>query len=249
MPSPAMVALLASRRSPPAWSTRSRGGGGLVTLPALLAAGLPPHVALATNKGQAVFGATASALSFWRRGAVDRDRARARVRRRVRRVVLGAWRACWPCRSRPLRVVVIVLLLVRRRDPARAPRADAARPARRPARAARRAASPSRSLLGAYDGFFGPGTGSLLVIAFAIVFGDPLTRASGNAKIVNLASNLAAMLLFASRGAIRWPPHGRRQRARRHPARARDENGDRLVRAVVLLVVLAVVVKLAVDLR
>ena len=51
------------------------GGGGLVTLPALLAVGLPPHLALATNKGQAVFGAFASSSGYWRRGAVDRKRA------------------------------------------------------------------------------------------------------------------------------------------------------------------------------
>src|SRR5205085_7672596 len=58
--------------------------------------------------------------------------------------------------------------------------------------------------LGAYDGFFGPGTGSMLIIAFALCFGDSLTRASGNAKVVNLASNLAAFLTFARRGTIVW---------------------------------------------
>jgi len=51
------------------------GGGGLVTLPALLGVGLPPAAALATNKGQAIFGAVASFVSFWRRGGIDRARA------------------------------------------------------------------------------------------------------------------------------------------------------------------------------
>ena len=51
------------------------GGGGLLTVPALLAAGLPPHATLASNKGQAVFGAVSSAIGFWRRDGVDRDRA------------------------------------------------------------------------------------------------------------------------------------------------------------------------------
>src|SRR5512141_3147928 len=52
------------------------GGGGLVTVPALLAAGLPPHLAIATNKGQSVFGAGAALLRFARAGMVDPARAR-----------------------------------------------------------------------------------------------------------------------------------------------------------------------------
>ena len=52
-----------------------------------------------------------------------------------------------------------------------------------------------------------PGLGAvheLLIVAFVLVFGDTMTRASGNAKVVNLASNLAAVALFASRGVILW---------------------------------------------
>ncbi len=226
------------------------GGGGLVTLPALLAAGLPPHAALATNKGQAVFGATASALSFWRRGAVDRARAPLAFAAGF----IGSWlgaRGVLAVPIGPLRAIVIVMLLVaaaillaRREGPAR-PRPLAPSSAR--------AALVAISLaLGAYDGFFGPGTGSLLVIAFATVFGDALTRASGNAKIVNLASNLAAMTLFASRGAILWqvalPMAAANALGAATGASLAIKNGDRLVRAVVVLVVLAVVVKLAVDL-
>ena len=51
------------------------GGGGLISLPALLAVGLPPASAIATNKGQAIFGAVSSFVSFWRRGGIDRQRA------------------------------------------------------------------------------------------------------------------------------------------------------------------------------
>src|SRR5215471_16169868 len=87
------------------------GGGGLVSLPALLAAGLPPPLALGTNKGQAVFGAAASAVSFWRRGALDRDRAAGAF---VAGFV-GSWLGAHVVLAVPLellRVVVIVLLLV-----------------------------------------------------------------------------------------------------------------------------------------
>src|SRR5262249_22467020 len=103
----------------------------------------------------------------------------------------------------PLRAVVLGLLLAA--AAVVLARRDLVPTARRLSPGASRAALLGIALgLGAYDGFFGPGTGTLLVIAFATVFGDALTRASGNAKVINLASNLAAMLVFASRGTVLW---------------------------------------------
>jgi uncharacterized membrane protein YfcA len=229
------------------------GGGGLVCLPALLAAGLPAPLALGTNKGQAVFGAAASAVSFWRRGAVDRDR----VGPGFVAGLAGSWvgaRIVVAVPLGPLRVVVIVLLLAaaaivlgrtaRLGTPVRGPRLGS--------RGRRVAVVAIALAIGAYDGFFGPGTGSLLVIAFATICGDTLTRASGNAKIVNLASNLAAAAFFASRGTVIWrialPMAAANALGAATGAHLAVRNGDRLVRAVVLVVVLAVVVKLAVDL-
>jgi len=225
-------------------------GGGLVTLPALLAAGLPTPLALGTNKGQAVFGAVTSAASFWRRRGLDRDRAALGFVAGFVGSWLGA-RAALAVPARPLRIVVIVLLLVAvsivllRRKVKPHPRALT------PAQA-RGALLGIALVLGGYDGFFGPGTGSMLVVAFATVFGDSLTRASGNAKIVNLASNLAAFILFASRGTILWhvalPMAAANAAGAATGAHLAVRNGDRLVGAVVVVVVLAVVAKLAFDL-
>lgn len=226
------------------------GGGGLVTVPALLAAGLPPPLALGTNKGQAVFGAVTSAASFWGRRALDRERAALGFAAGFAGSWLGA-RAVLAVPPRPLRVVVIVLLLVavtivllRRKV---RPRPRHWRPGQ-----ARAALIAIALVLGAYDGFFGPGTGSMLVIAFATVFGDALTRASGNAKIVNLASNLAAFTLFAWHGTVLWrlslPMAAANAVGAATGAHLAVRNGDRLVGAVVVIVVLAVVVKLAFDL-
>jgi len=245
-----MVALLCGAAFVAGLVDAIAGGGGLVALPALLAAGLPPHIALGTNKGQAVFGATASAISFWRRGMVDRDRAAVGFLAGFAGSALGAW-GVLAVPLRPLRVVVIALLLIAaavvlaRRNVEARPRALGA--------GARIAALVGIALvLGAYDGFFGPGTGSMLVVAFAVVFGDTLTRASGNAKIVNLASNVAAMLLFAHRGVVIWsialPMAAANALGAFTGAHLAVRKGDRLVRAVVLLVVAAIAVKLAVDL-
>jgi uncharacterized membrane protein YfcA len=105
---------------------------------------------------------------------------------------------------------------------------------------------------GAYDGFFGPGTGSLLIIAFVMVFGDAMTRASGNAKIVNLASNVAALAIFAHEGAIHWryaiPMGIANMIGAAIGARLAMWRGDRFVRWVMFAVVVCVVVKLSVDL-
>jgi uncharacterized membrane protein YfcA len=226
------------------------GGGGLISLPALLAAGLPPQLALGTNKGQAVFGATASAASFWRRGAIDRERALPGFAAGF----VGAWlgaRGVLAVPLGPLRVVMMALLLAAallvlgRRDLA----------PRRPRFGPGGARAPLIAIalaLGAYDGFFGPGTGSLLVIAFATVFGDPLTRASGNAKVVNLASNLAAVITFARHGSVIWavalPMAAANALGATTGAHLAVRKGDRLVRGVVLAVVLAVVAKLGVSL-
>jgi uncharacterized membrane protein YfcA len=250
VPAPTVLALLVLAAFGAGLVDAIAGGGGLVSLPALLAAGLPPHLALGTNKGQAVFGAAASALSFWRRGRLDRARAPLGFAAGFAGSWLGA-RGVLAVPLGPLRAVVVALLLAAAAV-VLARRNVEPRPSRLGKAGARAALVAIALGLGAYDGFFGPGTGSMLVIAFATVFGDPLTRASGNAKIVNLASNLAAVSLFASRGTVLWgvalPMAAANALGAATGAQLAIRNGDRLVRWVVVAVVLAVVIKLAVDL-
>jgi uncharacterized membrane protein YfcA len=223
------------------------GGGGLITFPALVAAGLPPHLAIATNKGQAVFGAVSSAAHFWKGGGIDRGRAPLGFALGLVGALLGAL-AVLAVRPEPLRPVIIVLLaaaaatvLLRSHVKAR-PRTPAY---------PRLALAVIALGLGAYDGFFGPGVGSMLIVAFMVVFGDTMTRASGNAKVVNLASNVAALGLFALRGTVLWsvalPMAVGNALGASLGARLALRNGDRLVRWVVLAVVVAAMGKLAVD--
>ncbi len=224
------------------------GGGGLLTVPALLTAGLPPHLALGTNKGQASFGAVSSFASFWSRDAIDRPRVPlAFVSGFVGSLGGAAMLFLFtPARLRPVILVLLVVaaavVALRRTTEATAPWAT------RP----RLALGILALGLGAYDGFFGPGTGSMLIVGNALLFGDNLTRASGNAKVVNLASNLAALLLFSIRGTVIWqialPMAAANALGAFVGVRLAIRRGDRFVRAVVLLVVLALVVKLAIDL-
>lgn len=246
-PSLATLALLALTAFVAGLVDAVAGGGGLFTVPALLAVGLPPSVALATNKGQAAPGAVTSFITFFRRGGIDRKRAPLGFALGFLGSLLGA-RLLLAMRPEPLRPIVIALLLfalsvmlLRSRIHPRA------KPLSRP----RLALIVVALGLGAYDGFFGPGTGSLLIVAFVTFFGDSPLYASGNAKVVNLASNLAAFTLFAVRGAILWklsvPMAAANIIGARLGARLALRQGDAFVRVVVVVVVLSVVAKLGYD--
>lgn len=228
------------------------GGGGLLTLPALLWAGLPPHLALGTNKGQSAFGSGAALARFVRAGMIDRRRARLTFPLGLVGSLLGA---ALVLRVSPavLRPIVIALLagaaiFVLRVDPtAAAPRAAGAPP---PAAAARRAAAIALGIA-AYDGFFGPGTGMFLIVAFAALLGDRLAAASADAKVVNFASNLAALGLFATRGVVLWrvalPMAAAQLAGGWIGAHLTVRRGDALVRRIAVTVALALAAKLAWD--
>lgn len=229
------------------------GGGGLLTMPALLGAGLPPHLALGTNKGQSVFGAVISLWRFHRAGLVDVKRARFTFPAGFLGAVAGALLVLMlkPDVLRPLILVLLVsvaVYLTVRRPPV----AASARPLDRVRALKPWIAVAVAFAIGAYDGFFGPGTGTFLIVAFAVLAGDGLAAASGNAKVVNFASNLASVAIFASRGVVLWEvalPMAAAQAAGAWiGAHTAVRGGDVVVRRVVLLVVVALCVKLGVDL-
>lgn len=235
------------------------GGGGLITVPALLATGLPASLVLGTNKGQAVFGSGASMISFWRAGRVDAGRAPLAFVAGAIGSLAGASLVLLvsPSVLRPLVMVLLVSVAVfltfRPPLPVGTPGKTAARPpltARDPARA-RRLGAILALVIGAYDGFFGPGTGTFLIITSVLVLGQSLTSASADAKVVNFASNLAAMVVFAASGTVVWAvslPMAAAQFAGGWTgAKVAVRGGDHLVRWVVLGVVVALVGKLAVD--
>lgn len=224
------------------------GGGGLITVPALLATGLPEHFVMGTNKGQAVFGATSSFVSFWRKGLVDRARALPAFASAFVGSLAGAALLLRLPRE-PLRPAMVVLLL------AAAVLVLIPKPRARVVSDASLAHGTSlvvrASLIalacGAYDGFFGPGTGSLLIAAHMMFMGDVATRASGNAKVANLASNLAAVLMLAWRGKVLWhislPMAVANALGAFLGARIAIGAGDRFVRYVVVTVAVALVLK------
>lgn len=228
------------------------GGGGLITIPAFLAVGLPPHLALGTNKGQSVFGSFAALIRFSRAGLVDVPRARLTFPLGLAGSLLGA-ALVLAVPPQVLRPVVLILLgaaalfIGFRRGPP--PRVLDAAP---PPDAALRAGAAAL-LIGAYDGFFGPGTGTFLIVAFVALLGDGLSHASASAKVVNFASNLAALILFAIKGTVIWrialPMAAAQLVGGWIGAHLAVRRGDTLVRKVVVGVALALAAKVAWDMR
>ena len=132
---------------------RHRGRRRLLTVPALLAAGLPPQLALATNKGQACFGAVAPSSSFWTQGRHRSQARAARLHLRIRRLARGR-AVLLLVKPEPLKPVVLVLSC----SPRRSWLGRASRAHGKPHAWASIALVPVAFALGFYDGFFGPGS-------------------------------------------------------------------------------------------
>ena len=178
------------------------GGGGLLTLPALLWAGLPPVDALATNKAQGVFGSFTASVHFVRREVVD-------LRRMVFAILCtfvgGACGAAAVQRldAQLLEPLVPLLLIGFALYFWLAPGVGTVD-------GARRVRDSTFAVLigtgvGFYDGFFGPGTGTFFAAAFVLLLGHNLIRATAGTKVLNFTSNFASLLVFAAAGKVLWP--------------------------------------------
>lgn len=229
------------------------GGGGLLTLPALFSAGLDTRLVLGTNKGQAIFGSSTAFASFAFARKIHGRRALPAGAGAFLGALVGA-RLVLFVRPEILRPIVLGLLVVVAASFVLRGRGSAkqAPSAQRGWALARRHpeafAAAIGGLLGLYDGFFGPGTGTFLIALYVWVFGDALTEASANAKVANFASNLGAFLLFAKASTIDFRialPMGVAQVVGSFlGTRAAIRGGERVVRIGVLAVVTALVVRL-----
>ncbi|MCL6633436.1 MAG: TSUP family transporter [Alicyclobacillus herbarius] len=178
------------------------GGGGLVTLPSLLLAGLPPALALGTNKLAGTMSSLTSTLSYLRSGKVDFRLTRWLFPLSLAGSVLGAdlARHLPSAFLKPLVVVLLIAVtvytLVKKDFGLRKER-------RTLTPQLILAAAALALIIGFYDGFFGPGTGSFLIFVF-LFLGYDYVEASGNAKVLNFGSNIGALATFAGLHAVDW---------------------------------------------
>lgn len=177
------------------------GGGGLLTIPGLMATGLPPISVLATNKMSAIFSPLSAAVHFWRNGRLD---------------ILKLWKpallsclgaACGAAsltfidssilkRLVPFFLIAICGWLLISDDLGKAPG---------PARVKFSTLAVTLvPLIGFYDGFFGPGTGTFFAMGLVGLAGLSLDAATVEAKLYNFMSNLGALIFFLFTGHIVW---------------------------------------------
>ena len=177
------------------------GGGGLLTVPALLAVGMPPAQALATNKLQSVGGSFSASLYFIRRRAVDLNDQKLTIFLTLIGSVIGAL-LVQHMRADVLRQMLPVLVIGIGIYFLLTPRLGESD------RHRRLGALPfgliAGGVIGFYDGFFGPGAGSFYALAYVTLCGFNLAKSTAHAKVLNFTSNLGSLVLFIIGGKVVW---------------------------------------------
>lgn len=225
------------------------GGGGLLTVPVLLSTGLPPVAALGTNKFQSSFGSGTATWHYVRGGAVKLSDCGTGIVATLVGAALGAWAVQQLPRGVLATIIPFLLAAILIYMIARPQLGDAARPARVSANLGFGAAG---LVLGFYDGFFGPGTGSFWTVAIVLLLGWPLLAATGATKVMNFTSNIVSLAVFAVGGHVDYTiglvmAVGQAIGARLGSSLAL-RNGAKIIRPVFLVVVGLTLVKLTVDL-
>jgi uncharacterized membrane protein YfcA len=186
------------------WVDAVVGGGGLVQLPALLLVpGISPVQALATNKLAGILGTSVSAATYYRRVQPDLRTAGPMAAAALAGAGGGAALASLLPEDVFVPVILVALVAVAVYTVAR-PQVGRATELRWQGRTHLLVALGLGVVIGGYDGLLGPGTGSFLVIALVGVLGYAFLEASAQAKIVNVATNLGALAVFAVQGAPLW---------------------------------------------
>ena len=228
------------------------GGGGVISVPAGLLAGIPIHTVYGTNKFAMSFGALTSTTQYARSGNVD---WRAALYAAVGALVganLGA-RLALLLNEKYLSYCLMLLL-----------------PAVALFLAFNRGFGQEPKLLnhskvqeaflaifigvvvGAYDGFFGPGAGTFYIILFCTILGSDLLHANGNAKVVNMASNIGALIAYILNGKV-WFAVGIPMAlctisGNFLGSRLAIKNGARFIRPVMALMIVLLLIKIVSDL-
>lgn len=224
------------------------GGGGLITVPALLLAGLPPITALGTNKLQSLFGSGSATLSYARGGHVDLTTQLPAAGLSFAGAVAGAYLASvLPAEALrlalPVMLVAIAIYFLIRKD-----LNDEDRHRRISPLAFTMTLVPA---IGFYDGVFGPGTGSFFMLAFVTLAGYGMLKATAHTKLLNFASNVGGFAAFAVLGAVAWKigiAMGMAQfLGAQFGSRLAMRRGARLIRPLLVATCVALAVRLFAD--
>ncbi len=175
------------------------GGGGLLTTPAMLLVGISPLNTLATNKFQSCFGTFTSTYNYYKNGLLTEPKRYLFFFLSFAGSMVGTFLVSRISNELlesiiPILLISAAVFFILNRGPS--------------------TSNKSSSLvfifnlivilIGFYDGFFGPGTGSFFVLAFVIIKGISIMEATAITKLLNFASNFAAFIIFAIKGYVIW---------------------------------------------
>lgn len=178
------------------------GGGGLISVPALLSAGLPVNMVLGTNKLASSMGAVTSVINFWRSGNINKRLVTVLAPLSMIGSAAGAYTVHLLPQTFMRNLVVVMLVLI------------AVYTYRRKEWGSFKSTTELSFFalagtflmalgMGFYDGFFGPGTGTFLIFGF-LFLGCDFVTAAGNGKALNTASNLAGLATFIYTDSVLW---------------------------------------------
>jgi len=178
------------------------GGGGLLSLPAYMAAGLPPHYVLGNNKFSSSFGTFFATLRYHQHGLIDARVALLSAFFALIGSFLGS-SAVLLLRPDFLRILLIILIPLVAAITLTNPSLGKENHSHRQSRQRKYMLAAIAALfLGFYDGFFGPGMGMFLILFFTLALKYDFVTANANTKVVNLASNIAAVVTFIINGKV-----------------------------------------------
>jgi len=175
------------------------GGGGIITIPVLLASGMPPHIALATNKLQGTFGSGMASLNFIRKGFIQ-----------WREVAIGVWYTFIGAALGTYAILLLDASLLAKTIPAMLVAIFIYTLLSPKMGENDRHAYLGQHLfffifglgIGFYDGFFGPGTGTFWTIALVALLGLNLKKATAQTKVMNFTSNVVSLAVFLYSGNV-----------------------------------------------
>lgn len=179
------------------------GGGGLISLPAYLLAGLPVHQTIATNKLSSTCGTSLATWKFYRQGLIQWKLALPAVVMAILGSSLGANLSMVVPQSvleKVLFVVLPVVALV-----VLNPKLFHDNPPRQADRKTMLVSLVSAFLVGIYDGFYGPGTGTFLILAFTVFAKMDMAAANAQTKVINLTTNITSLIIFLANDQVIVP--------------------------------------------